>query len=241
MKFYSEIASAYDEIFPLQHPQYNFVAQYFSADSLILDIGCGTGNLAIKLAQNNFLVYAFDSDETMLNHAEQKAKVNLNIRFFNLTMKNFSEKFSKICFDGILCFGNTIVHLNSFQEVENFFCEVKKNLAENGKFLFQIINYNRILDQNITSLPTIETDNYSFIRNYSYNKTIHKIIFHTILKDKHSQTITENKVELLPLRKSEIAEMLAKAGFRNVLFFSDYNNTEFHINSQPFQVISNSE
>ncbi len=241
MKFYSEIASAYDEIFPLQLPQYKFVAKNISANSSILDIGCGTGNLAIKLAQNNFSVHAFDSDEAMLNHAKQKAFAIQNIHFYNLTMQNFSEKFSDIRFHGILCFGNTIVHLNSFQEVENFFCEVKNNLAKNGKFLFQIINYDRILDQNITSLPTIETDNYSFIRNYSYNKTIHKIIFHTILKDKQTQTITENKVELLPLRKSEIAEMLAKAGFRNVLFFSDYYNTEFHINSQPFQVISNSE
>lgn len=69
-------------------------------DSKILDIGCGTGNFSIRLAQAGAKVVAIDISDEMLSIAKQKAEdLNLDIEFYNMDVYNL--KFSKNTFDGV--------------------------------------------------------------------------------------------------------------------------------------------
>ena len=51
MNFYQSISDHYDEIFPLNKAQVDFVEKSFdNVDELsLLDIGCGTGNLSFEI------------------------------------------------------------------------------------------------------------------------------------------------------------------------------------------------
>ena len=65
MSFYQSFASYYDRIFPLNQTALSFVSNYFQLGECILDMGAGTGNMAIALADNELKVTASEPDGTM--------------------------------------------------------------------------------------------------------------------------------------------------------------------------------
>lgn len=74
MDFYTSICTYYDNIFPFSPPQRDFVELTLKdiPDARILDIGCGTGNLAISLAVKGYRVVAIDYERAMIEAAEKK-------------------------------------------------------------------------------------------------------------------------------------------------------------------------
>jgi ubiquinone biosynthesis O-methyltransferase len=67
----------------------------------ILDMGCGTGNFSIKLAEKGCHVTGADISDEMLKIARKKAsKLNHEIEFFNMDLKSLS--FEDDTFDVVL-------------------------------------------------------------------------------------------------------------------------------------------
>ena len=234
MSFYEEIADYYDYIFPLNTAQIDFVNSCIEEplrNRTILDIGCGTGDLAIALSDMGFDITSIDSDAEMLKRAERKMKKP--VVFARLDMREIKSYFTATVFDAVLCFGNTLVHLNSLSEVEDFCRQVKAVLKDSGRFLLQILNYDHILDHNITNLPLIENNIITFERYYEHNNLI---AFRTVLTVKKSGKIIENVIHLYPLRKHELDMALKNAGFTNVSYYGDFDRRELKENSLPLVV-----
>jgi len=206
------------------------VKNYFHrGKELIIDIGSGTGNFIMEISKHFSKSIGVDINEEMLNIARKK-KIESNIEFLNKDMLNLCEISSKNSVDIAVCFGNTIVHLNNETEVESFFEEIRKILKPTGIFLFQIINYDNVLDNNLDSLPTIDNEEVIFERNYYLNHH-GKIDFQTILTIKETGERIENSVELLPLRKKSLEFLLTKVGFNNIRFYSSFDKAEYSANS----------
>jgi SAM-dependent methyltransferase len=55
----------------------------------ILEIGCGTGRIAIRLAQQGYLVTGLDNSQSMLDLARQKSQSLTSIRWMMADMQNF--------------------------------------------------------------------------------------------------------------------------------------------------------
>jgi len=241
MTFYEEIAPYYEQIFPLQKSQVEFVKSVFSNQDEVrlLEVGCGIGLLSFALADPLVKVLAFDLDEGMLKealHAMKKLSISgNNLEFLQLNMLSIGETFNKTHFDGVLCFGNTIVHLPSKEKVLSFFIQAKEVLKPNGMLLFQLLNYDRLLDQKITTLPLIESDHFSFERYYSYPAQKATIDFNTILTIKKSKEKIEHTIPLLPLRKKDIDSLLAQAGF-SYSFFGSYAKEVFTTESESLVI-----
>ena len=168
MGFYQSIAEQYEQVFPLNIAQVHFVKESIEnpGKSALLDVGCGTGSLSIELGKDFQKVIAIDLDGTMLKKAKAKAEVDDNLSFVKMSMLDIEKHFAPNSFDSVICFGNTIVHLKNSDQISNFFKQSKSVLKENGRFLFQIINYDRIIDQKIDGLPTIDNDKIQFVRDY---------------------------------------------------------------------------
>ena len=239
-KFYTSISKYYSEIFPFNQMQLNFVKNELSSVEgvKILDLGCATGELAFQLANSGAIVYGIDINEDLINQAIA-FKTHANLHFRKGNMLQISEDFSGKLFDCVICFGNTLVHLQNHNLIENFFHQVFTVLRPNQKFLIQILNYDYIIKEKITELPLIETANIKFNRKYSFEKA--KIQFITDLFLKNEERLISNKTELLPLRKSDLAMLLVNAGFKNIRFFSNFKSESFTGTHLPLIVSCNKQ
>jgi len=228
MDFYEQIAPYYHHIFPLNPSQVEFVKNSFTNPSRasLLEVGCGIGLLSFALAPSFFKITAFDLDEGMLKEA-QSSRQNLTIEpncleFLHLNMLHIGNQFGQESFDGVICFGNTLAHLDSKKSVLKFFLQAKEVLKPNGRLLFQVLNYDLILDQHILSLPIIENETIRFERHYAFPIDPSIVEFKTILTIKKSQKEIVHCIPLLPIRKYEIEELLRLAGFSHYKIYGNY-------------------
>ena len=229
--FYESIAKVYDYIFPKNRKQLEFVESIkkISIEEKILDIGCATGNLTELLGEKTRNIVGIDLDKELLKEAKEK---HPNLNFENMNMLKINEKFEENSFDRVVSFGNTLVHLDSREEVEEFFQKVYKTLKFNGFFIVQIINYNRVIEKNIKNLPTINNEKVKFVRDYEYDKSIGKVDFITELTIKEANLNIKNNIKLLALTKIEIQKFLGEIGFRNIEFYGDFEGRELSDNSE---------
>ncbi len=240
MGFYQQIASYYHHIFKINVNQVDFIKLKIPESNCnVLDIGCGIGTLSFELANYYKNVQGIDMDAEMIRAASLKNEDALKpIQFQQKSMLELDGFIDKNSVEGIICFGNTLVHLNSLNEIADFLQQSKAVLKSNGKLLLQIVNYDKILEKNIQQLPLIENDEILFERNYHYRKSENKIDFNTRLTVKATQQIIENSIELLPLLKEELALLLNKAGFNNCNFYGNFNQESHTIDSPALIVES---
>ncbi len=231
MDFYTSISNYYNDIFPLNKMQLPFVISSTNTKGSLLDIGCGTGGLAIALSDSIDSVFAIDTNEKMLDVAIKNTS-NPNLKFEVGGMLDIDKLYVKNSFDSALCFGNTVVHLQNLEDIHLFFRKVKQILKPDGKFLFQIINYDNVIDNELKGLPTIENDNIRFERNYNLNKK-GLIEFETILTLKNTKEKITNCVELFPIRKQQIIDGLKAAGFIKINAYSSFKKDSYNSNSLP--------
>ena len=229
--FYESIAKVYDYIFPKNRKKLELVESIkkISSEEKILDIGCATGNLTELLGEKTRNIVGIDLDKELLKEAKEK---HPNLNFENMNMLKINEKFEENSFDRVVSFGNTLVHLDSREEVEEFFQKVYKTLKFNGFFIVQIINYNRVIEKNIKNLPTIDNEKVKFVRDYEYDKSIGKVDFITELTIKEANLNIKNNIKLLALTKIEIQKFLGETGFRNIEFYGDFEGRELSDNSE---------
>jgi len=232
-KFYTEIAKYYDFIFPTGVAQLNLIRELAGQPPKdVLDAACGSGGYSRSLAGDGYTVTAIDLDETMIEKLKDNAP---SVEAHVLNILDI-EKLRKQ-FDLIFCIGNSLVHLDSNDEIYDFLSSCFGCLKPDGCLLLQIVNYDRVLAKDVKTLPTIKNDDVglTFERYYTYMPDEHKVDFRTILRV--DGTELENHQMLHPIRSQELVMLLERAGFRNIELFGSFNKEEFDpMNSFPLIV-----
>ena len=91
MKFYSSIAQNYDYIFPVKQVQIDFIKSIFAEKTKLVEIGSGTGNLTIALANEGYSMSGLEYDKNMLDlmknmdrveKSETFEAINADVSFF---------------------------------------------------------------------------------------------------------------------------------------------------------------
>lgn len=101
----------------------------------ILDVGCGTGNFSIKLAEMGCEVVGIDVSEEMLDKARKKAnEKGLNIKFEIMDVYNLN--FSDKTFDGVF----SMAAFEFIKEPQKAYNEMYRVLKNNGHLLIGTIN-----------------------------------------------------------------------------------------------------
>ncbi len=241
-EFYSSISKYYAEIFPFQPVQLQFVKSRAGelAGKQVLDIGCATGELAIQLAKNGAFVTGIDLNEDLLEQAigccDFQIAVNFyrgsetaspNPKFQKGNMLELNTDFHPGQFDAVLCFGNTLVHLQSPALVQQMLDGVFSVLKPGGYFLLQILNYDYILSEPVTELPLIDTESIRFTRKYRFPNSGSLIQFQTELLIKSENKTVKNETPLLALQSHHLTEMLQIAGFSEIELFSNFKQEPF--------------
>lgn len=97
----------------------------------VLDVGCGTGTLALKIAEKVRRVTGIDASKEMVSVAKEKSKNTKNVNIIEAIMENLPFKDNS--FDVVIC-SMTIHHLPTEDKI-NALKEMKRVLKKKGQFL----------------------------------------------------------------------------------------------------------
>ena len=226
--FYTSISKYYSDIFPYNPLQLSFIQQeIFSLNGKkILDIGCATGELSVQLAMQEAEVTGIDLNTGLLQQAQKKGTFQ-NLVFKEGNMLNLENDFQEDQFDAVICFGNTLVHLNTPEEVGTMLSGVRHILKPGGNLFLQILNYDHIFENQVHDLPLIETENIRFIREYGFETDSTHIRFITQLHVKKEGLQIQNETKLLALKSSQLSAALTQSGFSEINLYSNFKQEPF--------------
>ncbi len=136
---YGNLANVYEAMY---HSFINYKEEFaFYSNQLkkykcqsLLEVGCGTGNLAKNFIADNFYYTGLDISSEMLAIAKEN---NASAIFINGDMRNFTLLHPV---DAGIITGRTISYLLSNQDVTNTFTAIHKNLNPNSILCFDCID-----------------------------------------------------------------------------------------------------
>lgn len=138
---YNDFAAVYDR---LQDTDYEAFVDYYEKifdkygkkPQLVLDLGCGTGNITIPMAKRGYDMIGLDLSCEMLNIARNKAKdKDLDILFLNQDMCEM-ELYGTV--DAIVCALDGINYLTDPEDAGQLFKLVENYLNPGGIMIFDL-------------------------------------------------------------------------------------------------------
>lgn len=185
--------------------------------NLILELGCGTGSMAIELKKRGYDIIALDKSSDMLAKAYEKSKEqNLDILFINQDMRNF-ELYGTV--DAVICLLDSINYLSSLTDLKKVFKLVNNYLNPSGLFIFDVnspYKLSKVLGNNVFFELD---DDISWIWNNTYNSKKRYATFDLTFFVKSKDGLYERFDETHKERaftKSEIKKAIEYAGLELV-------------------------
>lgn len=134
---YGDFAEAYD-LLTFNVP-YDRIADYYAEilckmtdGKRLLDMGCGTGSLTVRLAKRGFEVIGQDASPEMLSIAAGKSSEIMWI------CQNMEETDIGGEVDAVISTLDSVNHLDSREAVLNCFCRAAECLPSGGAFVFDV-------------------------------------------------------------------------------------------------------
>lgn len=191
--------------------------------SSVLELGCGTGEIALRLAKQDKKVYASDISIDMLEIARYKAmNEDLSISFSCVDMRDFS------CdqpVDLILCLCDSLNYILELKDIQNVFHHVYQSLHKNGTFIFDVNSLYKT-DVILNHYKEVEEDEeFSFSWEVT-NQSSGDITHHIKIIDKINQDSVEEIHHQITYPISTYQELLKQAGFEKTTIYSDFGPYE---------------
>lgn len=229
MAFYEMIGRHYDMLFPASLAQQEFLEKQLPKRGKVLDLGCATGGYALHLASLGHEVTAVDLDMGMIEQLKSK------ISGQEISLKPYCADIRALdCFgsdyDLIYCIGNTLVHLESLTEVRTFVQKAYEMLRTGGRLVIQSVNYDRILKNQVQTLPEIHRENPELHFYRSYKHEPGSIEFVGLLEDGAGSQWRES-TRLLPILKEDLKKAFILAGFSEMGIYGDFKEQPFTLES----------
>lgn len=171
---YDRFADIYDEF--MQTVSYTEWADYIEKllekhaekrPSLVLDLACGTGSLAIELAKRGYDMIAIDSAPAMLDHAREKAaEAGVNVLFLLQDMTDF-ELYGTV--DAILCTCDSLNYLTEKADAERMLRLAENYLEPGGLLIFDVNTLYKFRELLADNTFAETSDDAAFVwQNYFY-------------------------------------------------------------------------
>jgi len=138
VEIYERLSQYYDTDWGRYAGQYvDMLLGYLAADNLkpakILDLACGTGNLAMGLANNGHIVHGVDLSPAMIDHARYKTADMRNISFELHDMTRFRVSDT---YDVVTCTFDSINYVRNLTALRGMLRRVRNSLTPRGLFVF---------------------------------------------------------------------------------------------------------
>lgn len=181
---------------------------------IAVDLGAGSGFQSIPLAQSGFEVTAIDFSQVLINElqkhaAERQVKVHTvtdDLLKFPRHLKETPEL--------ILCMGDTLTHLPSWNAVQDLAAKAYENLQEDGYFILSYRDLSHELQEADRFIPVKSDENMILTCYLEYFPDFVKVfdILHEKQGEHWQQKISFYHKLKIPLEK--LSEALQKTGFQ---------------------------
>ena len=240
---YDAWADIYDSVFSYVNEDIPFyVDEAVRSGGPVIELGCGTGRVALPIALNGIDVVGLDSSSLMIKKARQKAEQtggsNLKLVQADMIDFKFDDKFplAIVPFHGLLS-------LLSLEDMERTLLNIRRHLTPEGKLIFDIFvpDLNMMVQEG--DVP------YHFRDVTDPNTGRRLVIWNQASYDSHSQIMSirstieeldrsgrvENKMyrdfALRYIFRWEMHYLLRACGYDILELYGDFRRQEFDENS----------
>lgn len=180
-----------------------------------LDLGAGSGFQTAALADLGFRVVSLDSSEALLRELRGRMK-GREVRTVLGDMRDGEAYAAEGPFGAIVCMGDTLAHLGSFEEVSVLVGGVYGVLEEGGTLVLEFRDYTAELEGVDRAIPVrLEEDRImiTFLEYEPLHVRVHDIV---LLKDAGSWSVQKSAYKKLRVDTERVVESLEQTGFRAV-------------------------
>lgn len=230
MAFYTDLSEAYDALFPVSSAQQSLFDGILKDGwvSRVADAGCGSGAQLLHFASAGIPCIGFDPDPALVELARRKLAPFPDARVATGGFADIARIVTPSV-DLLLCLGNSLVHVPQ-EEARRFLADASAAVSPAGGILLQILNYERLVRENVTELPLMRAQDgaIEFRRRYDWESP-RKVRFRTTLRIARGDEpfIVRNEIPLYPIFPDELWEMLLAAGLSRIRYHGDFSGSAF--------------
>lgn len=212
---------------------------FIKVGNKVLDLGCGPGLYAEKLAMQGISISGVDISESSIAHAKESArKQGLDIEYQVLDFLNLSYENT---FDVVM---QIYGELNVFspKDRDQLLKAIHLSLIPKGLFIFDITTrHHRMKQDTLSTWYISENDFWSKEKalvlesHIDYPEASAWLDQYIVLSD-HSQKVFRNW--FLDYTKDEIIEILDRAGFDVIMLMSDLKGTPYYEGSEWMGIVA---
>ena len=244
MESYRDFARVYDE-FMDQTPYdewllniLNIFKEYkIDKDTQVLDLGCGTGKMARKLAREGYQVTAVDNSMDMLEIAASEEDDHILYVLQDMVSLELPQQV-----DAAVSICDCMNYILEEEDLKEAFRRVREFLKEDGVFVFDMnshYKYKEILSCN-TFAEDREDASFIWDNFYDEEERINEYQLSLFIQNEQG---TYNKYEELHLQKAyeqeEVVSFLYEAGFSSVRVLDAETMDEVKEDTQRLYYIAN--
>ncbi|MFQ5629135.1 MAG: class I SAM-dependent methyltransferase [bacterium] len=132
-----------------------YVEQAKQLGQPVLELACGTGRIAIPIAQHDLEIVGIDMSKSMLACAKEKTKKDYAVTWHLGDMRKFDlgRKFNLV----FLAF-NSVAHLYDLQSIRACFTAVRNHLADKGRFILNFFNPDLTILTRVDETPRLVSE-----------------------------------------------------------------------------------
>lgn len=186
-------------------------------ESVILDIGSGTGHHVARLAHKKLNVIGIDKSDSMLEKAKNKYPKCQFYKGDGLDTNQFGEQ----TFTHILCLGYTIYHI---KDKRLFFDNCYKWLKKGGYLVLHLVERNYFNSKMRTEhgkthkdgqedITKIDFEKYTYTSKFDLNKDTNIAMLYEKFKDKSSDKVRSHQHILYMEEDDDIVHIAQESGF----------------------------
>lgn len=201
-------------------------------DGILLDLGCGTGSVSVKMAEKGFDVIGVDSSIGMLNAAQQKMfESGKHMLLLNQKMQEIDLYGTVDC---AICVLDGINHLDSAEDVRKTFEKVSLFMNSGGAFAFDVNTIHKHKNVLADNAFVFEPDGLFCVWQNNYNSSDNSVEISLDFFEEEDgvyyrtgESFSERAYEL-----DEIKKWLEDSGFEVVGIFDDLTTDEVRADSE---------
>lgn len=208
--FYSWMVGDFENQQKVQQDFFSENAIISKSNAIAVDLGAGHGLQSVSLAKLGFQVKAIDFNPQLLEQLHQNA-VGYPIEIIEGDLVQFTQYIDNA--DVIVCMGDTISHLSSFEALQQLFAQAYAILPTGGKLVISYRDYSIALEdtQRILPVRADESQIHTCLLEYFEHTVRVTDILHQNINGAWQQNASSyNKLRISP---QKVVQMLQAEGF----------------------------